>query len=200
MRGWLTIRRTFRAFCTEQGKTALLAQWDIERNLPLTPDDVTFGSHKESGGPVKRPLMAGHGLHPQRGCKLPYCTGRKVTPKQGGLVKQFPALAAEWDDEKNAPLTPQDVTTGSHKLIWWRCPKGHSWRAAVYSRTTSARAVRSAPDGRRSQAKTTSRRCTRTLPRSGTRRKTVRSDRAASPRVQTAACGGDAKRGTPTVL
>ena len=47
VRGWLTIRRTFRAFCTEQGKTALLAQWDIERNLPLTPDDVTFGSHKK---------------------------------------------------------------------------------------------------------------------------------------------------------
>ena len=70
------------------------------------------------------------------GTGCPYCTGRKVTPKQGGLVKQFPLLAAEWDVEKNTPLTPQDVTTGSHKLIWWRCPKGHSWRAAVYSRTT----------------------------------------------------------------
>ena len=70
------------------------------------------------------------------GTSCPYCTGRKVTPKQGGLVKQFPLLAAEWDVEKNTPLTPQDVTTGSHKLIWWRCPKGHSWRAAVYSRTT----------------------------------------------------------------
>ena len=70
------------------------------------------------------------------GTGCPYCTGRKVTPKQGGLVKQFPLLVAEWDVEKNTPLTPQDVTTGSHKLIWWRCPKGHSWRAAVYSRTT----------------------------------------------------------------
>ena len=48
VRGWLTIRRTFRAFCAEQGKTALLAQWDIERNLPLTPDDVTAGSHKKA--------------------------------------------------------------------------------------------------------------------------------------------------------
>ena len=74
----------------------------------------------------ERPLMAGDGLHPQRGNRLPlYCTGRKVTPKQGGLMKQFPLLAAEWDVEKNAPLTPQDVTTGSHKLIWWRCPRGH---------------------------------------------------------------------------
>ena len=70
------------------------------------------------------------------GTGCPYCTGRKVTPKQGGLVKQFPLLTAGWDVEKNTPLTPQDVTTGSHKLIWWRCPKGHSWRAAVYSRTT----------------------------------------------------------------
>lgn len=65
------------------------------------------------------------------GTGCPYCTGRKVTPKQGGLVKQFPLLAAEWDVEKNTPLTPQDVTTGSHKLIWWRCPRGHSYRSAA---------------------------------------------------------------------
>ena len=136
-RGRLTIRRTFRAFCAEQGKTALLAQWDIERNLPLTPDDVTFGSHKR----VWWTCPNGHSWQAMvytrsEGAGCPYCTGRKVTPKQGGLVKQFPLLTAEWDVEKNASLTPQDVTTGSHKLIWWRCPKGHSWRAAVYSRTT----------------------------------------------------------------
>lgn len=125
MRGWLTIRRTFRAFCAEQGKTALLAQWDIERNLPLTPDDVTFGSHKR----VWWTCPNGHSWQAMvytrsEGTGCPYCTGRKVTPKQGGLVKQFPLLTAEWDVEKNASLTPQDVTTGSHKLIWWRCPKG----------------------------------------------------------------------------
>ena len=136
-RGWLTIRRTFRAFCAEQGKTALLAQWDIERNLPLTPDDVTFGSYKR----VWWTCPSGHSWQDMvytssEGASCPYCTGRKASPEQNSLAKQFPALAAEWDDEKNAPLTPQDVTTGSHKLIWWRCPKGHSWRAAVYSRTT----------------------------------------------------------------
>lgn len=137
MRGWLTIRRTFRAFCIEQGKTTLLAQWDIERNLPLTPDDVTFGSHKK----VRWTCPSGHSWQAMvytrsEGASCPYCTGRKASPEQNSLTKQFPALAAEWDDEKNAPLTPQSVTTGSHKLIWWRCPKGHSWRAAVYSRTT----------------------------------------------------------------
>ena len=131
----LTIRQTFRVFCTEQGKTALLAQWDIERNLPLTPDDVTFGSHKR----VWWTCLNGHSWQAMvytrsEGTGCPYCTGRKVTPKQGGLMKQFPLLTAEWDVEKNASLTPQDVTTGSHKLIWWRCPKGHSYRSAVKTR------------------------------------------------------------------
>lgn len=135
VRGWLTIRRTFRAFCTEQGKTALLAQWDIERNLPLTPDDVTFGSHKR----VWWTCPNGHSWQAMvytrsEGAGCPYCTGRKASPEQNSLAKQFPALAAEWDDEKNAPLTPRDVTTGSHKLIWWRCPKGHSYRSAVKTR------------------------------------------------------------------
>ena len=131
----LTIRRTFRAFCAEQGKTALLAQWDIERNLPLTPDDVTFGSHKR----VWWTCPNGHSWQAMvytrsEGTGCPYCTGRKASPEQNSLTKQFPALAAEWDDEKNAPLTPQDVTPGSHKLIWWRCPKGHSYRSAVKTR------------------------------------------------------------------
>ena len=131
----LTIRQTFRVFCTEQGKTALLAQWDIERNLPLTPDDVTFGSHKR----VWWTCPNGHSWQAMvytrsEGTGCPYCTGRKASPEQNSLTKQFPALAAEWDDEKNASLTPQDVTTGSHKIIWWRCPKGHSYRSAVKTR------------------------------------------------------------------
>lgn len=113
----------------------LLSQWDTARNAPLTPDDVTFGSHKK----VWWTCPNGHSWQAMvytrsEGAGCPYCTGRKVTPKQGGLVKQFPLLTAEWDVEKNAPLTPQDVTTGSHKLIWWRCPKGHSYRSAVKTR------------------------------------------------------------------
>ena len=40
-------------------------------------------------------------------------------------------LAVEWDSEKNAPLTPQNVTPGSHKIVWWRCQNGHSYRAII---------------------------------------------------------------------
>ena len=44
-------------------------------------------------------------------------------------------LLAEWDTEKNAPLTPDDIHMGSHKKVWWRCGDGHVWKAAIFSRT-----------------------------------------------------------------
>lgn len=36
-------------------------------------------------------------------------------------------LLREWDAEKNAPLKFADLTIGSHKKVWWRCPAGHSY-------------------------------------------------------------------------
>lgn len=33
------------------------------------------------------------------------------------------ALLREWDTARNAPLTPQAVTYGSHTPVWWRLRK-----------------------------------------------------------------------------
>jgi len=46
----------------------------------------------------------------------------------------LPELALQWDYGKNGCLTPADVSPGSTKHAWWRCPEGHSWRAVIYSR------------------------------------------------------------------
>lgn len=43
-------------------------------------------------------------------------------------------LLLQWDTEKNAPLTPRQVTAGTMRKVWWRCALGHSWRAAVFPR------------------------------------------------------------------
>lgn len=43
-------------------------------------------------------------------------------------------LLTQWDYEKNGTLTPDRVTYGSHKKVWWICEKGHSWQAIVKSR------------------------------------------------------------------
>ncbi|MBR5969985.1 MAG: zinc-ribbon domain-containing protein [Lachnospiraceae bacterium] len=50
------------------------------------------------------------------------------------LAEASPALCEEWS-EKNEPLTPKDVTSGSGRKVWWKGACGHEWEAAVKSRT-----------------------------------------------------------------
>jgi hypothetical protein len=45
------------------------------------------------------------------------------------------SLEKEWDFKKNRGLKPSGVTPYSHKRVWWKCQKGHEWRATVDSRS-----------------------------------------------------------------
>ena len=44
-------------------------------------------------------------------------------------------LIKEWDYDKNSPLIPSMFKPSAHKKVWWKCALGHSWKAAIYSRT-----------------------------------------------------------------
>ncbi len=46
-----------------------------------------------------------------------------------------PELVCEWSD-KNAPLTPEQITYGSKKLYWWKGSCGHEWKASAKSRSS----------------------------------------------------------------
>jgi len=52
-------------------------------------------------------------------------------------VSGFPELVAEWDSDRNGTLTPDTVSAGSGRMIWWRCRRGedHVWRAKPNNRT-----------------------------------------------------------------
>lgn len=126
--------KSLREFCTENGRDTLLQEWDAARNGGLTPSDVSFGSHQK----VWWQCSKGHSWQAKvysrsAGSGCPYCTGRKEVP-ENSLAIQVPALEAEWDAEKNAPLKFADLTIGSHKKVWWRCPAGHSYDSVVKSR------------------------------------------------------------------
>ena len=69
-----------------------------------------------------------------RGTGCPYCANRKVLPEETSLAAQYPLLAAQWDPVQNGACTPSQVTGGTHRKVWWRCPQGHSWQASVVSR------------------------------------------------------------------
>lgn len=113
----------------------LARQWDGEKNRPLTPDQVTAGSHKKVWWRCDR----GHSWQAvvkarSDGAGCPFCANRAVLPGENDLATLHPDLAAQWDGAKNTPLTPDRLTPGSHKKVWWRCDRGHRWQAAVASR------------------------------------------------------------------
>jgi hypothetical protein len=78
---------------------------------------------------------------PWHGC----CCGRRTVARQNSdsdrsryWVSGFPTLVREWDRDRNGTLTPDVVTAGSARMIWWRCDKGedHRWRAKPNNRTS----------------------------------------------------------------
>ena len=119
----------------------LLAQWDRERNGDLTPDGVTHGSHRrvwwrcEKGHSWQAAIAA----RTKRKTGCPYCTGRKVLAGYNDLATRFPDLARQWHQTMNGHLTPEQVSAGSRRQVWWQCSLGHVWKARVHSRTGKQR-------------------------------------------------------------
>ncbi len=114
----------------------LIEEWHPERNLPLTPHDVTFGStikvwwicefgHCWLASPKKR----------VKGTNCPYCSGRYASP-ENNLEIIIPRVAAEWHPTKNGDLKPNQVTPASHLRVWWLCRNGHSWQQTVICRNS----------------------------------------------------------------
>lgn len=112
----------------------LVPEWS-EKNLPLTPDKITYGSNKLMWWKV----ACGHEWQASvkarsSGEKCPICSGSRVVEGINDLTKVKPELAAEWS-MKNNDLKPTMVTIGSHKKVIWKGKCGHEWVATVKSRT-----------------------------------------------------------------
>lgn len=67
------------------------------------------------------------------GRKCPYCLNKKVLKGFNDLATTHPEIASFWNDELNE-ITPDSVTAGSDKKVWWRCTNGeyHSFQAEVF--------------------------------------------------------------------
>lgn len=115
----------------------LLAQWDRQANLPLTPETIPYGSTKKVWWQCEKghrwQVTVNNRTSSHTDC--PYCSGRAAWPGETDLASRFPDLAREWHPTKNLPLTPECVLPGSEEKVWWRCSHGHVWRATIHSRT-----------------------------------------------------------------
>ena len=111
----------------------LVSDWS-DKNLPLTPDDISYGSNKvvwwrgKCGHEWQTSVKArSHGEN------CPICSGSRVIEGINDLATKYPEIAAEWST-KNLPLKPTMVSAGSHKKVIWVDKLGHEWTASVKSR------------------------------------------------------------------
>jgi hypothetical protein len=112
----------------------LLREWDYEKNT-LDPSQLVIGSNKlawwrcDKGHSWECSVAKRH----SDGYGCPYCSGQRVLEGFNDLQSRNPILANEWDYDKNGIL-PTQITSGSNKIVWWRCEKNHSWQAQIRSR------------------------------------------------------------------
>ncbi len=113
----------------------LAEEWHPTKNGALRPNQVAPSSRHRvwwrcAGGhawPASPNARVSHGC--------PYCAGRAVAPERS-LAARHLKLARTWHRTKNGTLTPRDVTPGSTRRVWWKCPKGpdHEWQTIVVNR------------------------------------------------------------------
>ena len=111
----------------------LVSEWS-SRNLPLTPDEVPFGSNKMYWwtGPCGHEWQTSAKAR-SAGEKCPICANARIVAGINDLATLHPELASEWSP-KIYPLEPTMVGSGTHRKVIWHGKCGHEWSASVKSR------------------------------------------------------------------
>lgn len=115
----------------------LAKEWNYERNGELTPEMVAPSAKKS----VWWICQHGHSwktniYNRYNGSKCPYCSGNKPISGINDLASLRPDLANEWCYDLNNE-SPHNITLKSNKRVWWKCGKGHNWKASVYERSVN---------------------------------------------------------------
>jgi len=127
----------------EAAQHQLLLEWDFERNAAngIHPTNTTLGSNKLVHWVCQKcPKRHLHQFQMRAdvrtgtsfsGC--PYCAGKRACDCNS-LQAGYPVISSEWDYAKN-DMTPADVTTRSHLVVWWKNNVRGSWLQRIAERT-----------------------------------------------------------------
>ena len=113
----------------------LAKEWNYEKNGNLKPEYFAANSNKK----VWWKCAKGHEWQATIGSRntgigCPYCSGRYAVKGENDLQTVNPILAKEWNYEKNGGLKPENIMANSNITVWWKCHKGHEWRAKISNR------------------------------------------------------------------
>jgi len=113
----------------------LAKEWDYDKNSPLLPSMIAPNDHRR----IWWKCSLGHSWEAQvnnrnHGADCPYCTNRRVLKGFNDLLHIDPEVCKQWDYEANKTLHPDEVLAGSAKKAYWKCDKGHSYKAGIVHR------------------------------------------------------------------
>ena len=110
-------------------------EWDYSKNKSLKPEDVAAASGKRVWWICKKGHSYRSAIYTRKKCGCPYCSNKKIIKGYNDLQTLEPDIAKEWDYAKNNPLKPDEVSVGTSKIVYWKCERGHSWKANISNRT-----------------------------------------------------------------
>ena len=115
----------------------LLSEWDYDRNI-RGPEDYTLNSNEDAFW-----ICSKCGYHfkakicnraKRKSCAC--CSGKIVVAGINDLATTHPQLVEEWHPTKNGNLSPQEVSFGMAKRVWWLCHEGHEYIASILHRSS----------------------------------------------------------------
>jgi len=116
----------------------LASEWHSIKNGKLTSHDVNSSASKKVWWICCKKHEWEATINGRASGKLgcPYCAGKKVCV-DNCLSTTHPELLLEWNYIKNKDITPNNITFGSNKKVWWVCKnnKKHEWQAEVNNRS-----------------------------------------------------------------
>ena len=134
----------------------LSKEWHPVKNGELTPNNIAIRSNKVvwwylpyddsvSGKHFDFEWKASVNNRVSHNCGCPYLSGQKVWRGYNDLETKCPELSKEWHPVKNGELTPNNITAGSNKVVWWYLPYDDpvsgkhfdfEWKASVNNRVS----------------------------------------------------------------
>jgi len=111
----------------------LCQQWDHKKNekqpsfyMPKSNDKVWWSCDENHSWKASIDSRT-------RGNGCPYC-GKTHATSEYNLKSLYPELMVEWHPTKNS-VEPDQFRPSSNIEVWWKCVKGHEWKAPIYRRT-----------------------------------------------------------------